>query len=182
MDHGAVLQAELSGRPVLVVRVPNLTESNRTSLRDYVVDSLRLGVLAIGPGVNYSLERFPQLGGVFCCGAESTEGGKLEEPLPGQDTVVAGQKEVLREHGMFQPVLNGKNAQEKQTILSRLRVYRKARGLGCLEEVAREAGTGFTEDLLRGLLTGDSSISIPQWRKLNKALDKLEHSGEVPGE
>ena len=91
-------------------------------------------------------------------------------------------EQVKREHGMFQPVLNGKNAQEKQAILVRLRVYRKARGLGCLEEVAREAGTGFTEDLLRGLLTGDSSISIPQWRKLNKALDKLENSEEVPGE
>ena len=91
-------------------------------------------------------------------------------------------EQAKREHGMFQPVLNGKNAREKQAILARLRGYRKARGLGCLEEVAREAGTGFTEDLLRGLLTGDSSISIPQWRKLNKALDNLEHSGEVSGE
>lgn len=182
MDHAAVLQAELSERPVLVVRVPNLTESNRTSLRDYVVDSLRLGVLVIGPGVNYSLERFPQLGGVFCCGGQPTGADGPEGPLPGQDTVVAGQEKVLREHGIFQPVLNGKNAREKQAILARLRGYRKSHGLGCLEEVAREAGTGFTEDLLRGLLTGDSSISIPQWRKLNKALDKLEHSGEVPGE
>ena len=111
---------------------------------------------------------------------------KLEDTIRSQrnglQELRAELEQVKREHGMFQPVLNGKNAQEKQAILVRLRVYRKARGLGCLEEVAREAGTGFTEDLLRGLLTGDSSISIPQWRKLNKALDKLENSEEVPGE
>ena len=100
MDHGAVLPAEMTERPVLVVRAPNLPEEGRASLRDYVVDSLRLGVLIIWPGVSYSLERFPQLGGVHCCGAEPTEKEEPKTPLPGQETVVAGQEELLREHSV----------------------------------------------------------------------------------
>ena len=175
MDHGALLPAELSGRPVLVVRVPNLTEDNRTPLRDYVADSLRLGVLVLDQHDTFALECFPDLGGVVCRAAQAP--GAWEGTEPPKD-----QEQLLREHPTPGKVLTGQNAGEKQAILTRLKTYRKARGLGCLEEVAREAGTGFTEDLLRGLLTGDSSISIPQWRKLKKALDKLEHSGEVSGE
>lgn len=121
MDHAAVLPPDVSERPVLVVRAPNLTEEARTSLRDYVVDSLRLGVLVVGPGVNYSLERFPQLGGVLCCGAEPAGKEEPEGPLPGQETVVAGQEELLREHAVFQPVINGRNAEEKRNILARRR-------------------------------------------------------------
>ena len=175
MDHGAVLPAELSERPVLVVRAPGRSDPQLRALRDFLLESLALGVLVLGQHDTFALELFPDLGGVVCRAAQMP--GDREEAEPTKE-----QERLLREHPTPGKVLTGQNAQEKQTILSRLRVYRKARGLGCLEEVAREAGTGFTEDLLRGLLTGDSSISIPQWRKLNKALDKLENTGEVPGE
>ena len=182
MDHAAVLPAELSERPVLVVRAPNLTEEARTSLRDYVVDSLRLGVLVIGPGVNYSLERFPQLGGVLCCGAEPAGKEEPEGPLPGQETVVAGQEELLREHAVFQPVISGRNAEEKRNILARLKAYRSAHGLGCLSRVAEEAGSPITEDLLRDMLVGASSPNIAQWRQVNEALATLEAWEAVSGD
>ena len=179
MDHAAVLPPDVSERPVLVVRAPNLTEEARTSLRDYVVDSLRLGVLVVGPGVNYSLERFPQLGGVLCCGAEPAGKEEPEGPLPGQETVVAGQEELLREHAVFQPVINGRNAEEKRNILARLRAYRKAHGFGCLQEVDDKAGGEFTADLLRDMLIGSASPAISQWRKLGKALEQVETGEEV---
>lgn len=175
MDHGAVLPAELSGRPVLVVRAPGRSDPQLRALRDFLLESLALGVLVLGQHDTFALECFPDLGGVVCRASKMP--GEQEEAEPTKD-----QEQLLREHPTPGKVLTGQSAGEKQAILTRLKAYRKARGLGCLEEVAREAGTGFTEDLLRGLLTGDSSISIPQWRKLNKALDKLEHSGEVLGE
>ena len=170
MDHGAVLPAEMTERPVLVVRAPNLPEEGRASLRDYVVDSLRLGVLIIWPGVSYSLERFPQLGGVLCCGTEPAE------TPPGQEPAATGQEEVLlREHPVPQPVIKGYGAAEKKAILARQRAYRKAHGFGCLQEVADRAGGAFTADLLRDMLIGSASIlAIVQWRQLGKALAELE--------
>lgn len=182
MDHAAVLPPDVSERPVLVVRAPNLTEETRTSLRDYVVDSLRLGVLVIGPGVNYSLERFPQLGGVLCFGAEPAGKEEPEGPLPGQETVVAGQEELIREHAVFQPVISGRNAEEKRNILARLKTYRSAHGLGCLSRVAEEAGSPITEDLLRDLLVGAASPNIAQWRQVNEALATLEAWEAVSGD
>lgn len=181
MDHAAVLPAELSERPVLVVRAPNLTEEARTFLRDYVVESLRLGVLVVGPGVNYSLERFPQLGGVHCCGAEPTEKEEPKAPLPGQETVVAGQEELLREHSVDCRPITGRNAEEKQAILARLKAYRSAHGLGCLAQVANEAGSPVTADLLRDMLVGAASPNIAQWRQVNEALATLEAWEAVSG-
>lgn len=179
MDSGSVLPSELSGRPVLVMRVPNLTDQAREALRDYVVESLSLGVLVIGPGFNYSLERFPQLGGVLCRG-EQPEG--MEEPEEGPEEGEPQPEELIREHGVFQPVLNGRKAGEKQRILARLKAYRKAHGLGCLEEVAREARGEVTSGLLRDMLIGAASPGIAQWRQVKTALDKLERAGEVSGE
>ena len=181
MDHAAVLPADLSGRPVLVVRAPNLTEEARASLRDYVVDSLRLGVLVIGPGVSYSLEHFPQLGGVHCCGAEPTEKEEPKTPLPGQETAAAGQEKLLREHAVFQPVINGRNAEEKRNILTRLKAYRSAHGLGCLSRVAEAAGSPVTADLLRDMLVGAASPNIAQWRRVSEALAALETGKAVSG-
>lgn len=170
MDHETVFSEDLNERPVLVVRAPNLPEESRTSLRDYVVDSLRLGVMVIWPGFSYSLERFPDLGGV-CCHVTEPDGlvtDPAEEP-----------EQLLREHGVFQPVINGHNAQEKMAILARLKAYRKSYGLGCLEEVAKAAGGDFTADLLRRILLGDASLNIPQWRKLRKVLEQLEAEKEA---
>lgn len=181
MDHAAVLPPDVNERPVLVVRAPNLTEEARTSLRDYVVESLRLGVLVIGPGVNYSLERFPQLGGVRCCGVEPIGKEGPEGALPGQETVVAGQEELLREHSAFQPVINGRNAEEKRKILARLKTYRSAHGLGCLTRVADEAGSPVTEDMLRNMLVGTASPKMAQWKQIDEALATLEAWEEVSG-
>lgn len=67
-------------------------------------------------------------------------------------------------------------ALEKRKILQRLRGYRHENGLGCLDEVARKArskGT-ITAMVLRDALIGSTSLSIEVWRKIDRALDKLE--------
>ena len=169
-EVGSALSEDLNERPVLVVRAPNLPEESRTSLRDYVVESLRLGVMVIWPGFSYSLERFPDLGGVCCHITEPSE-VKMDPPVE--------REQLLREHKVFQPIINGHNAQEKMAILARLKAYRKSHGLGCLDEVARAAGGDFTADLLRRILLGDASLNIPQWRKLRKVLEQLEAEKEA---
>ena len=177
MDHGAVLPAEMTERPVLVVRAPNLPEEGRASLRDYVVDSLRLGVLIIWPGVSYSLERFPQLGGVLCCGTEPAGSP------PGQEPAATGQEEVLlREHPVPQPVIKGYGAAEKKAILNRLKKYREAHGLGCLDGLAKVCGGSVTADLLREVLSGSPSMEMSTWRCIGRGLDKMEGGGNGKGD
>ena len=170
-EVGTALSGDLNDRPVLVVRASNLPEESRTSLRDYVVESLRLGVMVIWPGFSYSLERFPDLGGV-CCHVTEPDGVEAAEPA-------GEQEQLLREHTVVQSIINGHNAQEKMAILARLKAYRKSHGLGCLEEVAKAAGGDFTADLLRRILLGDASLNIPQWRKLCKVLEQLEVEKEA---
>lgn len=68
MEHGTVLRSEIKklGNPVLVVRVPAKELSDLRAARSFVMDSLALGVLVVGQGVELSLEYLPNLGGVAC--------------------------------------------------------------------------------------------------------------------
>lgn len=173
MDHEAVLPAELRGRPVLVVRAPGRSDPQLRALRDFLAESLALGVLVLGQHDTFALECFPDLGGVACrADGPAGEGEEWEPPEAPEQPEVPEQ--LLREHPAPGKVLTGRNAGEKQAILARLKAYRKARGLGCLDEVARAAGGDFTPDLLRRILSGEASLDIVQWRRLGKALAGLE--------
>lgn len=69
------------------------------------------------------------------------------------------------------------DAEYKRDVIRRLQEYRKKHGLGCLAAVARETRTRgrINDTVLRMLLFGDTSVRrIEDWRKIGKALDRLE--------
>ena len=70
-------------------------------------------------------------------------------------------------------MITGRGSTEKAEILDRLRYYRKEHGLGCLIAVAQKAGKDITDDTLRGLLSGEVTLGIADWRRIGRALDKL---------
>ena len=68
---------------------------------------------------------------------------------------------------------------EKRAIKERLRAYRAAHGLGCLEQVASKirhwrGHPDLDTAALRGLLTGDTVLSLVEWRRVGRALAALE--------
>lgn len=68
---------------------------------------------------------------------------------------------------------------EKRAIKERLRAYRAAHGLGCLEQVASKirhwrGHPDLDAAALRGLLTGDTVLSLVEWRRVGRALAALE--------
>ena len=63
MVQEAIRDGDLTQGAVLVVLVP-AREANLAEFRDYIVESLSMGVLVLGQGVTYSVERFPALGGI----------------------------------------------------------------------------------------------------------------------
>lgn len=68
--------------------------------------------------------------------------------------------------------------EEKRVILQRLTDYRSAHGRGLLEDVSQKTAHNkakrLSSDTLRMLLTGDTRLSIADWRKIGRALDMLE--------
>ena len=71
------------------------------------------------------------------------------------------------------PKFTGKSGGEKQAILMRMLLYRDKMGLGCWNALCELAGKSITPDLCRGICIGQVSPEIADWRKINKALDKL---------
>lgn len=161
MDSEQILQQGLTeAGAVLVVQAQVKSEEELRTLRDYVVESLTLGVLTLGPDMSYQLERFPALSGV-----------KVNQ----QPQVPV----ILRSHDIPQPSPSGKRkgrasaAEEKTNILSRLKAYREIHGLGCYGELAKHC-QGLTEEMIRGLALGEVTLPIEDWRKVGNALEKLE--------
>lgn len=163
------------GRPVLVVRLSAAESEERTrQIRDYVVESLALGVLVVDPGTNLHLEYYPPLGGVTCT---LQKGMEKEEPEGEEGT------EQPDESGADQPDAEhattnvGPGAQVKNRILARLTSYRKIHGLGCLRQVAELAGKPLTEEILRMTLLGEVKQPLEVWKQIDRALDALEQEG-----
>lgn len=160
------------GSPVLVVRLSAAESEERArQIRDYVVESLALGVLVVDPGTNLHLEHYPPLGGVTCTVQEETE---KEEPEGEEGT------EQPDESGADQPDAEHTatnvwpSARVKKRILARLTSYRKTHGLGCLRQVAELAGKPLTEEILRMTLLGEVKQPLEVWKQIDRALDALE--------
>lgn len=163
------------GSPVLVVRLSAAESEERArQIRDYVVESLALGVLVVDPGTNLHLEYYPPLGGVTCAVQEETE---KEEPEGEEGT------EQPDESGADQPDAEhaatnvGPGARVKKRILARLTSYCKTHGLGCLRQVAELAGKPLTEEILRMTLLGEVKQPLEVWKQIDRALDALEQEG-----
>lgn len=148
-----------SEKQILVVRVPDVAGQSK-EVRDYIIESLQLGVLVLAPGVSYKLEELPDLGGV------KVFGGPQE--LADLVTYESGGL-ILTECAD----LAASEGAEKRDILARLQRYRKEYGAGCLTEVAGKCGKGITAETLRDMLIGNVVLTISDWRKVGRALDKL---------
>lgn len=70
--------------------------------------------------------------------------------------------------------------EEKRAILQRLKDYRQKHGSGCLEKVVKvcRSRTTINDAVLRDVLIGSAVLRIEDWRKIGRALDKLEGADE----
>lgn len=65
-------------------------------------------------------------------------------------------------------------AMEKREISERLISYRRTHGLGCLAKVSATIRCGdITDDVLRDVISGSAILTMAQWRRISRALDKL---------
>lgn len=80
----------------------------------------------------------------------------------------------LREHSFKGDALR----REKREIVERLRAWREAHGMGCLQAVAERTRGAVTDDMLRDLLGDGLKLSIADYRRIGRALDKLEGAGD----
>lgn len=172
------------GRPVLVVRLSAAESEERArQIRDYVVESLALGVLVVDPGTNLHLEYYPPLGGVTCTLQEETEGEEPEGEEGTEQPDESGADQPVTEKRVDQPDAEhaaahvGPGARVKKRILARLTSYRKTHGLGCLRQVAELAGKPLTEEILRMTLLGEVKQPLEVWKQIDRALDALEQEG-----
>lgn len=157
MADRPISPGDLSGA-VLVVQMPEAAAGDLPGLRTYVVESLDRGVLVLPLGTKWSVEMMPRLGGVLIQGDPAPAAGAAQS---------AGE---LRSPGA-----------EKAAILAKLKAYREQYGLGCLDELAGRCGKAISADILRGVLLGSIKLSVQDWRRIGRALDKL--APEVtPGE
>lgn len=158
---------------ILLVRVPTLEAVNGRELRDYILESLAQGVLVLTEDASCEVMALPPLGGVEV---------SREQPEPERATGAVGLIDMTSYTGEdmeeAEPppveITAGRNREEKQAILERLREYRRTHGLGCWTEVARKAGGTITPELIRDMLLGLESPPIADWRKIAKTLDALE--------
>lgn len=151
---------------VLIVKVPGAPDvKDLQAMRDYIWESIHFGVLALGERALWGVEDLPELGGVEVeTEGDPPETGANADPVPAPASGLPPN---------FVPVQKGRNALEKQQIMSQMKAYRDAHGLGCWRAVAAAAGEDVTDDLLRDMLIGEKSPPIAVWRRVGKALEKL---------
>ena len=144
----------MSEKRVLVVKVKAACGIEElAAMREYVIESVRRGVLVLDAGTSHSVEELPDIG---------TSG-----PL-----VVSLREDVFPKTS---PAGGKPHAEEKLEILTRLRAYREANGLGCLNDLARKTrDKNVTADFLRLLLVGEAQAGIATWRRISSALANLE--------
>lgn len=142
---------------VFVVTVPSGLGGDLYLMRDYVLESLELGVLIVDEGVRWELLELPELGEVRAQGGPTVDAS----PAPPE---TAAQADGIS--------FSGHGAREKKRIWQALRAYRDHNGLGSLGPLAELAGQGLTAAVLRGALLGDR-LPMDTWRAIGKALDRL---------
>ena len=148
---------------VLVVTVPSALDGDLYQMRDYVRESLELGVLIVGKGGQWDLLELPELGGVRV----QDPGGAGSDGPPETPGEPEPEGEVA---------FTGYGAKEKRRIYEALRRYRDRHGLGSLEPLAEAAGQGLTATELRGALLG-GKLPMETWRAIGSALDRLDPEG-----
>lgn len=148
---------------ILLVRVPGCEAVDGRELRDYILESLERGVLVLTEDATCEIMELPPLGGV-----EVTAAVVLSPPAPADNPESPSE------------------GNEKRSILQRLVEYRKVHGLGLLEaleavsvKTAHNKSQRISADALRSILAdGASPGPMEEWRKISRALDKLEQENQ----
>ena len=143
---------------VLVVTVPSALDGDLCQMRDYVRESLALGVLIVGKEFQWELLELPQLGDV-----------RVQDP---GGTGTDGPSETPDEPE-GEVAFTGYGAKEKRRIYEALRRYRDRHGLGSLEPLAQAAGQGLTATELRWALLG-GTLPMETWRAIGSARARLD--------
>ena len=160
------MENQMSMATVMVVQAPGRAEADLRALRDYILESLNQGVLVLGAGMSYQLEKFPELGAVRITSVDILRGNKelLRRAAPtgtGSGRLKKSEEEI-----------RAAQSQEKKAILARLQEYRQANGMGCFKALAQKTGKLSAETLL-SVVTGNQVLPIEDWRKIGRALDKM---------
>lgn len=163
---------------ILLVRIPAQESAVGRTLRDYILESLPLGVLVLTEDTTCEVMELPPLGGV-----EVEPSGPLKSSMEGLGIREVSSSFETEEDEVEPPpvvVATGRNKEEKLAILERLREYRRAHGLGCWNEVAEKAGGDVTPELIRDMLLGQESPPIAGWRRIDQAVQLLTPETVTP--
>lgn len=144
---------------IFLIQVPETDVNKLRELRDFIQQSVRVGVLVLPEDAAFKTVELPEQGAV-----------KLE--LEGEPPVYSPP-----EPGTSVPTSS--EAEEKRAIIQRLKDYRAAHGPGCLAVVsgrtARRKDRRISDDGLRHICAdGAPKMPIADWRSIAKALDALE--------
>lgn len=161
---------------ILIVRIPAGDIPALEAMRDYIHASLQLGVVVVPEDTTLELMELPPLGWVMSEEYYQALEEAFEEPEPEPSVP----EPVLLESALPEKIrFTGKGAEEKESIYWHMRRYREKHGLGCWQAVAQAAGKDVTPDLLRSITIGALSPPIGVWRRIDKALAKLEAEEEA---
>lgn len=168
----------MNSNHILIVWMPGDQISDDRAYRDYVLESVRAGVLVLPSDAACEVMELPLLGGVEVVpGDTPSQSSALPVTAPpvGPSQSPAEPVTAPPEGEPGEPGEPGEaEGAEKRAILRRLTDYRAAHGRGCLDGVAKATRTRgrINDNTLRMLLTGD-------WRRIGRALDRLEAAGEA---
>lgn len=172
-------------KPVVVLRLPfAVPEPERLDAwRENVRLGLASGVIVLGRDSALEVMELPA---EICPVMVEAEGLLIKDGLPAlmadepelEPIDPAAEAEPLRSRDVA-VLFDAATGEEKRAILQRLRDYREAHGRGCLEAVASKikhwrGHPDLDATALRGLLTGDTVLSLVEWRRVGRALAALE--------
>lgn len=159
-------------RDVMVVHLPYSVQDveKLAEIRDHVLMGINCGVLILAWDVTYEIIQVPRDLLTTVWPADSFSELQIPEAAP-----AAEEPTLLRERDLTR-LAEQSDAATKRQVLQRLRDWRAAHGLGCLEEVSRATRTRgrISADVLRRLLVGDEVLDIKDWTLIRRALDQLE--------
>lgn len=174
-------------RKVWLVRVPDRAEMDHRKLRDYLAESLTLGIVVVGQGVTITEMDVSALGGVVLRGGPMRVESILELPTAsvedavtecgvpesgtGLESEAEAEPQLLREKNTkyFEP-----GNSEKMRIMERMKLYRTTKGLGCWKELAKATRSKrITEHVIRQIYLGEVTAPVEDWRLIDKGLTKL---------
>ena len=163
---------------LVVLRLPfAVPEPERLDAwRENVRLGLASGVIVLGRDSALEVMELPANASLLIDADNLLIRGALD-PTPDEDDPAA-EAEPLRSRDVA-ALFDTAAGDEKRAIQARLRDYRAAHGLGCLEKVASKirhwrGHPDLDAAALRGLLTGDTVLPVVEWRRVGRALAALE--------